>query len=92
MNHGYCKNCWWWKGESVVPQVSKEFKNIWESLNNKKYPTVKGVCYMQSKNIGIPGAEFLKETTESEYCPDYVNRKKEEKENGTLENWIDSQR
>ena len=71
MNHGYCKNCWWWKRHSPVA-----------------IPWAKGACYMQSRNIGIAGAEFLKYTREIDYCPDYVNRKAEEKRNGTLENWL----
>ena len=27
-------------------------------------------------------------TSEEGYCPDYTNRKKEEKKAGTLENWL----
>lgn len=72
MNHGYCKNCWWWKRHLSLTIVQD-----------------KGICYMQSKNIDIPGAEFFKETNENSYCPDYTNRKKQEKKNGTLEKWIE---
>ena len=43
---------------------------------------------MQSKNIDIPGAEYFHESGENGYCPDYINRVREEKKNGTLENWI----
>ena len=50
-NHGYCKNCWWYK-------------------DNK--------CWMQCKTV-----------QENSYCPDYTNRKKEEKKFGKLEDWID---
>ena len=45
---------------------------------------------MQSKNIGITDAEFLKETSENDYCQDYTNRKAYEKKNGTLQNWINT--
>ena len=71
MNHGYCKNCWWWKQHLSITT-----------------PCTKGICYMQSKNVGIDDAELLHETRESDYCPDYINRKKEEKTNGTLNDWI----
>lgn len=43
---------------------------------------------MQSKNIDIPGAEYIHETKEVDYCPDYINRKKEEKKSGTLNDWV----
>lgn len=71
MNHGYCKNCWWW--------------DVYKSIT---IPQVKGACYMQSKNIDVPGAEYIRETKATDYCPDYTNRKKEEKKSGTLENWL----
>ena len=74
MNHGYCKNCWWWK------------MNLYIAI-----PGTKGICYMQSRNVGIDGAEILVETKESDYCPDYTNRKKEEKKSGTLKEWIETQ-
>lgn len=55
-NHGYCKNCWWWK---------------------------EGICYMQPLDIGY------NHTPPTSYCPDYLNRKKGDKED-TLEDWIKS--
>lgn len=64
MNHGYCKNCWWWK---CLPDES-------------------GLCYMQNDDKG----HNYKKTKETDYCPDYINRSKEEKKSGTLENWIKS--
>ena len=73
MNHGYCKNCWWWKRHLSIT-----------------IPWAKGICYMQSKNIDIPGAEYFHETKEIDYCPDYINRKKEEKKSGTLNDWIEA--
>jgi len=42
-----------------------------------------GLCYMQNGENG-PGVA----TSENCYCPDYINRKKEEKKNGTLSAWL----
>lgn len=50
MNHGYCKDCWWWK---------------------------RNWCYFhESKAIDMS------------YCPDYKNRKRVPKREGTLDEWI----
>jgi len=67
MNHGYCKNCWWW--------------DYWKSLGIKQ--TRFGKCYIHNGNH-----EPYVTTSEEGYCPDYVNRKKEEKKSGTLKDWI----
>lgn len=76
MNHGYCKNCWWYKESQKRRLISVPIG-------------VKGICYMQSKNVGIEGAELLKEVTSVDYCPDYINRAKEVKYGGkTLDEWI----
>ena len=88
MNHGYCKNCWWWRCESNVhpANISKEFKTVWELLNDKPFPRVWGDCHMQL------GENVLEHRTmEDSWCPDYINRKKEEKKSGTLEDWIKKQ-
>lgn len=50
MNHGYCKNCWWWQ------------------FNWCYYENVKALA--------------------TSYCPDYINRKKTDKREGTLTEWI----
>ncbi len=49
MNHGYCKNCWWWK---------------------------RNWCYSQNSKA-----------VDMSYCPDYINRRKENKKQ-TLDEWI----
>ena len=83
MNHGYCKNCWWWKCDGKPTNVPKEWKTVWEVLNNKPFPVCSGRCWMR-----LGDGEMVTMTKETDYCPDYINRKKEEKKNGTLENWI----
>lgn len=50
----------------------------------KTIPWAKGNCYMQNDSNG----NNYKETSAIDYCPDYTNRKRYEKKNGTLENWI----
>lgn len=62
MNHGYCKNCWWW--EPIKFDVTQA-----------KY--VMGVCWCWKNQMADNG-----------YCPDYYNRKRGNKENGTLEDWV----
>lgn len=85
MNHGYCKNCWWWKCESAIhpSKISKEYREVWESLTDKPFPKSDGKCYMQNSNAGP-----YKVTKEDDYCQDYTNRKKEEKKYGTLDEFI----
>ena len=68
MNHGYCKNCWWWE---VIPTLCIEMN---------------GKCHMHNGDT-----EPYTITKENSYCPDYTNRKKEEKKSGTLEDWIKEQ-
>lgn len=50
MNHGYCKNGWWWQCN-------------W--------------CYYENVKASA-----------TSYCPDYINRKKTDKREGTLTEWI----
>ena len=78
MNHGYCKNCWWWLADQ---------KPCYGVVNGRicRISPEKGKCYMQNSDEGS-----FKITGGNAYCPDYVNRKKEEKKNGTLEEWIRS--
>lgn len=68
-NHGYCRNCWWWKEIFAIGIVS--------SLKRK------GQCWMHCGD-NIPYS--VKE--EDSYCPDYYNRKRGDKEDGTLDDWI----
>jgi hypothetical protein len=46
---------------------------------------------MLSRNIGSNGAECYYYTNDECYCPDYWNRKKMEKTDGTLDDWIKKQ-
>lgn len=79
MNHGYCKNCWWCK----PLQGPQYVQNVID------YRIVKvewcGLCYMHNGDYAP-----CKLVKDSDYCPDYVNRKAEEKKHGTLEDWIKS--
>lgn len=88
MNHGYCKNCWWWHYEGAIhpARISKEYRSAWESITDKPFPVCSGRCWMR-----VGDGEMVKMTKETDYCPDYVNRKKEEKKSGTLENFIKKQ-
>lgn len=81
MNHGRCKNCWWWK---VTRGCRYELDK-----NGLTYIKAKGVCYCWSYNVGDKGSEILSDQEEDGYCPDYWNRKKGEKEMGTLDAWIE---
>ena len=75
MNHGRCKNCWWWKLVSVTlnaPLSTNPLVNLAFLAKQKN----RGICYMQSINVDIPGAEIFHETPEDSYCPDYINRKR----------------
>lgn len=81
-NHGYCKNCWWYQ----------QTKNRKYKIEDGKLREIigEGICYMHSVHIGIVGAEYYKYESDNNYCPDYCNRKKIEKTDGTLEEWIKS--
>ena len=82
-NHGRCKNCWWYK-RTKNPGYKVE--------DGKLIPYIgKGICYMLSRNIGSNGAECYHYTNDECYCPDYWNRKKMEKTDGTLDDWIKKQ-
>jgi hypothetical protein len=83
MNHGYCKNCWWWQRLSEVKKETPA-NHCLNTLRPILQPTY-GRCWMQ-----IGDGEFFKLTDEDNYCPDYANRKKEERKNGTLERWLEA--
>lgn len=78
MNHGHCKNCWWWKWSHPLFDTT----NL---LNLAKELEIGGVgkCYMQNGDDATYAI-----TRGDSYCPDYVNRKKEEKRAGTLDEFI----
>ena len=83
-NHGYCKNCWWYQmilGDAYKFVDHPMFGHI---LVKDVYEH--GNCYMQNDKEGHP----YKEVKSIDYCPDYINRKKEIKHGGkTLEEWIE---
>ena len=86
MRYGRCKNCWWYK-ENFPAGYKIDIK-----LGKLVRHPSKGICYMQSKNVGYEGAEILHETTGDNYCPDFTNRIREVKYGGKLlEEWIKEQ-
>lgn len=79
-NHGYCKNCWWYK-LTKNPSIKFENGKLHEYAGE-------GICYMFSGNIGSENAEVYHYTNDNNYCPDYWNRKQAEKTDGTLDDWL----
>ena len=76
-NHGWCKNCWWYK----EIQGERWCATKLGLANLSGY----GLCYMHRENE----TPYSKKDSNS-YCPDYVNRGKEEKRgHETLEEWIE---
>lgn len=75
MNHGYCKNCWWWyliKGQSYEISQGKLVEH-----------EAHGICLMHSS------ISFFYHIGGSSYCPDYCNRNRVNKrDKQTLEQWI----
>lgn len=86
MNHGYCKNCWWWKymGDMPIESLPEPFKQVRENMEHIKEPIRMGRCWME-----IGDGQLWKMTHETAYCPDYANRKKDEKKYGTLDEFIE---
>lgn len=78
MIHGYCINCWWYllvKGRHYI--VTK---------NGLKEKLGSGKCYMHNSEEGnyttVQG---------NNYCPDYYNRKRGNKEQKmTLDEWLNA--
>ena len=64
MNHGYCKNCWWFK---FITNQEFAFGNDGRLQRVLR----RGQCWMHDSDKG-----HYKETDENSYCPDYTNRKK----------------
>lgn len=81
MNHGRCVGCWWYKAitEKYV-YVSIANLGISEKLG-------KGKCYMH--NGGNDAECDYKLVNGESYCPDYLNRKRGDREMGmSLDEWI----
>lgn len=77
MNHGYCKNCWWYWPLTQGGYKIENFNVIQISGN--------GLCYMHNGSY-----DSYQEVKENSYCPDYCNRKKYNIINKqTLNEWLD---
>lgn len=84
MNHGKCKNCWWYKmlhGDG------------YEIIANKVYKTDgNGICYMHTVNPGRDIEEPYHIDGDS-WCPDYSNRERTNKRDKlTLDEWLNNLR
>lgn len=80
MNHGLCKNCWWYK---VTKGEGYKFVG-----NHLVRHSGEGICYMQTINP-CSGIEERYITNGDSYCPDYCNREKTNKTDKlTLEEWL----
>ena len=79
MNHGYCKNCFWF-----LPGTEEDAIDI--ETGESSRVSNPGYCYMHNGDLGP-----YKCVRERCYCPDYTNRKKGEREFKTnLQEWIKS--
>ena len=77
MNHGYCINCWWYQATKNRSWIVTS-KGLVEKLGE-------GNCWARN------GDEHPYQTVAGDcYCPEYWNRKQGDKENGSLQNWIDN--
>lgn len=80
MNHGLCKNCWWYKaikGEGYKIVGRHFYRHDGE-----------GVCYMHTCSPCLVTEEKYIVAGDS-YCPDYCNRGRENKiMKMTLEEWL----
>jgi len=66
-----------------IESIPEPFKQVRENMEFMNEPIRMGRCWME-----IGDGQLWKMTHENHYCPDYVNRKKEEKKSGTLEDWV----
>lgn len=79
MNHGRCVRCWWYKA-ITERSVSIAKSGISEKLG-------KGRCYMHNGGNDVE-SDYTFVNGES-YCPDYLNRKRGDREMGmSLDEWI----
>ena len=69
-----------------IESIPESFKQVRENMERIKEPIRMGRCWME-----IGDGQLWKITHETSYCPDYTNRKKEEKRSGTLEDLIKKQ-
>ena len=82
MNHGRCKNCWWYKvthGEGYKVIGARLVKHDGE-----------GVCYMHTTS---PCTDYEEKhiVKGDSYCPDYCNRERtNRKDKMTLEEWLEN--
>lgn len=70
-------------GDMSIESIPEPFKQVRENMEFMNEPIRMGRCWME-----IGDGQLWKMTHENHYCPDYVNRKKEEKKSGTLEDWV----
>lgn len=73
-------------GDMPIESIPEPFRQVRKNMELIKEPIRMGRCWME-----IGDGQLWKMTHEISYCPDYTNRKKEEKESGTLEDWIKKQ-
>lgn len=85
MNHGYCKNCWWYKSTVLQHYYFDGSGQL------TKHPGG-GRCYKHHAGNEDEYGNDYKIVASDCYCPDYCNRKKEEKTSGTLEDWISAEK
>lgn len=70
-------------GDMPIESIPEPFKQVRENMEFINEPIRMGRCWME-----IGDGQLWKITHEISYCPDYANRKKEEKKSGTLEDWV----
>lgn len=80
MNHGYCINCWWY--------LATINKSTILTQNGLVVNFGNGKCFMHNGGNDCNGHDY-KIVDGKNYCPDYYNRKKGDKEmKKTLTEWI----
>ena len=82
MNHGRCKNCWWYKmlhGDGYQVIGYRLYRN-----------SGSGICYMHTVNPARDTEEPYHIGGDS-WCPDYTNRERTNKSDKmTLDEWLES--
>ena len=71
-------------GDMPIESLPEPFKQVRENMEHIKEPIRMGRCWME-----IGDGQLWKMTHETAYCPDYANRKKDEKKYGTLDEFIE---
>ena len=72
------------KDIAELENKQKSIKQVRKNMELIKEQICMGRCWME-----IGDGQLWKMTHENSYCPDYTNRKMEEKKSGTLEDLID---